>query len=106
MIDASLTDAARVEGASGWSLLTNIEFPLALPPIMAAFRTCLTLAIVGALVAEFVIGGDQGLGSLVLQAKNQYNLPLMFATLIVLAVLAALYYGFAWLLTKLTEIMY
>jgi NitT/TauT family transport system permease protein len=106
LIDGSLIDAARVEGAGGWSLLVNIEFPLALPPIMAAFRTCLTLAIVGALVAEFVIGGDLGLGSLVLQAKNQYNLPLMFATLIILAALAAVYYGFAWLLTKLTEVIF
>jgi NitT/TauT family transport system permease protein len=106
LIDRSLTDSARVEGASGWSLLAYIEFPLALPPIMAAFRTCLTLAVVGALVAEFVIGGDQGLGSLVLQAKNQYNLPFMFASLLVLALLAALYYGFAWLLTKLTEAVF
>ncbi len=106
LIDRSLTDSARVEGASGWSLLANIEFPLALPPIMAAFRTCLTLAVVGALVAEFVIGGDQGLGSLVLQAKNQYNLPFMFASLLVLAALAALYYGFAWLLTRLTEAVF
>jgi NitT/TauT family transport system permease protein len=106
LIDRSLTDSARVEGASGWSLLAYIEFPLALPPIMAAFRTCLTLAVVGALVAEFVIGGDQGLGSLVLQAKNQYNLPFMFASLLVLALLAAIYYGFAWLLTKLTEVVF
>ncbi|HTK07505.1 MAG TPA: ABC transporter permease [Ktedonobacteraceae bacterium] len=106
LIDRSLTDAARVEGADGWSLLLHIEFPLALPPIMAAFRTCLTLAVVGALVAEFVIGGDQGLGSLVLEAKNQYNLPLMFASLLVLAALAALYYGLAWLLTKLTEALF
>jgi NitT/TauT family transport system permease protein len=106
LIDRSLTDAARVEGADGWSLLLYIEFPLALPPIMAAFRTCLTLAVVGALVAEFVIGGDQGLGSLVLEAKNQYNLPLMFASLLVLAALAVLYYGLAWLLTMLTEALF
>lgn len=105
-IDRALTDAARVEGAAGWSMLAHIEFPLALPAILAAVRTCFTLSITGALVGEFVQGGDQGLGSLVLIAKNQYNTSLMFATLVVLAVLAAVYYGATWLLVKLASKVY
>ncbi len=105
-IDRTLTDAARVEGASGWSLLANIEFPLSLPALLAGVRTGFTLSITGALVAEFVQGGDQGLGSLLLIAKNQYNTPLMFATLVILAVLAALYYGSTWLLARLAERVY
>ncbi len=105
-IDHSLTDAARVEGASGWQMLLHIEFPLALPAILAAVRTGLTLSITGALVGEFVLSGDLGLGSLVLQAKNQFNLPLMFATLVILAGLAALYYGASWSLVKLAEAIY
>jgi NitT/TauT family transport system permease protein len=104
-IDSTLTDAARVEGASGWSLLSRIEFPLALPAILAAIRTGFTLSIVGALVGEFV-GGSQGLGALVLMAKNQFNTPFMFATVLVLAGLAALYYGITWLLTKIAEAVY
>jgi NitT/TauT family transport system permease protein len=106
MIDKMFTDAARVEGASGWSLLTYIEFPLALPAILAGVRTGLTLSITGALVAEFVQGGDQGLGSLLLVAKNQLNTPLMFATLAVLVVLALLYYASTWLLSRLAEAIY
>jgi NitT/TauT family transport system permease protein len=105
-IDQTLTDAARVEGAIGWPMLAHIEFPLALPAILAAIRTCFTLSITGALVGEFVAGGDQGLGALVLIAKNQYNTPLMFSTLIVLAVLAAVYYGATWLLVKLADAVY
>lgn len=105
-IDHSLTDAARVEGASGWSMLVHIEFPLALPAILAAVRTGLTLSITGALVGEFVSGGDSGLGGLVLLAKDQFDIPLMFATLIILAGLAALYYGASWLLIKLAEAVY
>ena len=102
-LDQSLIEAARVGGASFWPLLTRIEFPLALPAIMAAIRTGLTLAITGALVGEFVNNSDQGLGALVQIAKSQYNLPLMFATVIILALLAALFYGFARGLTKLSE---
>jgi NitT/TauT family transport system permease protein len=105
-IDQTLTDAARVEGAHGWSLLLSIEFPLALPAIIAAIRTGLTLSITGAVVGEFVISGGQGLGSLVVQAGNQFNTALLFATVIVLAVLAALYYSASWLLVKLAEAIY
>ena len=105
-IDESLTDAARVEGASGWSLIALIEFPLALPAILAAIRTGLTLSITGALVGEFVSGGDLGLGALVQIAKTQYNTPFMFATLVVLGGLAAFYYGISWILAKLAEAVY
>jgi NitT/TauT family transport system permease protein len=106
MIDHVYTDAARVEGASGWSMLTHIEFPLALPAILAALRIGLTLSITGALVGEFVNNSAQGLGALVFEAKDQLNAPLLFATLIFLAGLAALYYSVSWLLTKLAEIVY
>ncbi len=105
-LDPLLLDAARVEGASGWSLLIHVEFPLALPAVLAAIRTGFTLSITGALVGEFVQGGDQGLGSLVLIAKNQLNTPFLFATLIVLAALAALYYATTWLLVKGAEAIY
>ncbi|HEX6478791.1 MAG TPA: ABC transporter permease [Ktedonobacteraceae bacterium] len=105
-IDPTLTDAARVEGASGWSMLAHIEFPLALPAILAAVRTGLTLSITGALVGEFVSAGGSGLGGLLLQAQNQINTPLLFATLVVLAVLAALYYSCSWFLMKLAAIIY
>lgn len=105
-IDTNLTDAARVEGASGWSMLAHIEFPLALPSILAGVRTGLTLSVTGALVGEFVTSGDSGLGGLLLQAQNQLNTPLLFATLVILAGLAALYYSASWLLVKLAEAIY
>lgn len=105
-IDHTLTDAARVEGAGGFSLLFKIEFPLALPALLSAVKTGLTLSIMGALVGEFVIGGDSGLGSLILQARNQFDVPLVFATLAVLCVLATLYFAFSWGLTKLAQAIY
>ncbi|HLX59516.1 MAG TPA: ABC transporter permease [Ktedonobacteraceae bacterium] len=105
-IDGSLVDAARVEGASGWSMFAHIEFPLALPAILAAVRTGLTLSIVGAIVGEFINQGDQGLGSLVLSARNQFDSALLFATLIVMACLAALYFGSSWALSKLANRIY
>ena len=105
-LDQTLIDAARVEGASGWSLLAHIEFPLALPALLAGVRTGLTLSVMGAVVGEFVSGGDQGLGALVQLAKEQFDTPALFATLIILGVLAGLYYMTSWLLTKLAETVY
>lgn len=104
LIDRSLIEAARVEGAVFWPMLGYIEFPLAMPALMTAVRTGLTLSIVGALVGEFVNNSDQGLGALVQIAKSQYNMPLMFAAVVILALLAAAFYGLArgltWFLEK------
>lgn len=105
-IDQALIDAARVEGAYGWPMLAHIEFPLAMPAILAALRTGLTLSITGALVGEFVVQGAQGLGALVLVSTDQFNTAQLFATLIVLGVLAALYYCASWLLSKLANAIY
>ena len=105
-LDQTLIDAAHVEGASGWSLLAHIEFPLALPALLAGVRTGLTLSVMGAVVGEFVSGGDQGLGALVQLAKEQFDTPALFATLIILGVLAGLYYMTSWLLTKLAKTVY
>ena len=105
-IERELLEAARLEGAAGWSLLSRIEFPLALPAILAAVRTGLTLSITGAIVGEFFCNPDHGLGALVNIALNQYNMAFMFATVIVLALLAALYFGATWFLLKLAEVIY
>jgi NitT/TauT family transport system permease protein len=105
-IERSLLEAARVEGASFRPMLTQIEFPLAMPAIMASVRTGLTLSIIGALVGEFVTNADQGLGALVQIANNQYNITLMFATVIILAIMAAIFYGITWGLTRLSEAIY
>jgi len=105
-IDRACLDAARVEGASGWSLLFHIEFPLALPAILAAIRAAFTLSITGALVGEFVCSPDRGLGGLVQVALSQYNMSFLFAIVVVLAVLAALYYSATWLLVKMAVAIY
>jgi NitT/TauT family transport system permease protein len=93
-LDREVLDAARVAGAEGWTLFRYMEFPLALPSILAGLRVGLTLSITGAVVGEFVAGG-QGLGELLIVASSQYNKPLVFATLLTLALLAAILYGLA-----------
>ena len=71
-----------------------MEFPLALPSILAGLRVGLTLSITGAVVGEFVAGA-QGLGGLLIIARSQSDRPLEFATLLTLSLLAAMLYGLA-----------
>jgi putative riboflavin transport system permease protein len=97
-LDRDVLDAARVAGADRWTLFRFIEFPLALPSILAGLRVGLTLSITGAVVGEFVVG-DQGLGGLLMIASYQSDKPLVFATLLTLSLLAAILYGMA----RLTE---
>ncbi|HEU5422032.1 MAG TPA: ABC transporter permease [Nitrolancea sp.] len=90
-IDPEVLAAARVDGAGAWALLWHIELPLALPTILAGLRTSLTLSITGAVVGEFVVG-DRGLGGLMTIARGNFDTPLVFATLLTLAILATIYY--------------
>lgn len=99
LLDRDILDAARTEGAGRWALLWHIQFPLALPSILAGLRTSLTLSITGAVVGEFVIGGH-GLGELLLVDYNFADSAGLFSTLLMLALLAALLYGLVRLLER------
>ena len=99
-VDEDVIGAARVDGAGFWSLLRHIQAPLASPVILAGMRTSLTLSVTGAVVGEFVLG-DRGLGGLLQIARGNFDTPLVFATIVMLMILAmALYYS-AWGLERL-----
>ena len=98
-LDRDIVDAARVSGAGRWALVRYIELPLALPSILAGLRTSLTLSITGAVVGEFASGGV-GLGGALLTAQADHDAPLVFATLLMLGLLAAAYYGGARLVER------
>jgi NitT/TauT family transport system permease protein len=77
---------ARSMGASGWDTLVKIRIPAALPNIFSGLKVASTLAVVGAVVGEFV-GSDRGLGHLLIVANGTMNVQLAFAVLIVLSVM-------------------
>lgn len=86
-IDPDFLDAARLDGAFGWRLLWHIEVPLALPSLLTGLRNGFTLSITGAVVGEFVMGGT-GLGMIVSVQGNSADTTGLFASLLVLALLA------------------
>lgn len=91
-IDPSVVDAARIDGAGSWASLVHVELPLALPSILAGVRNGFTLSVTGAVVGEMVIGGE-GLGQLLTIQRQANDTAGMFATIVVLCVLASLAYG-------------
>lgn len=94
-VDREVIAAARVDGAGFWPMLRYIEMPLAMPMVLAGMRTSLTLSVTGAIVGEFVLG-DRGLGGLLEIARGNFDTPLVFATIVMLMLLAMALYYCAW----------
>lgn len=91
-VDPRLVELGRSLRATRWQRLTRIEVPSALPQIMGGLRIGVTLAVVGAIVAEWA-GGDRGLGVLInLSRGSMFDIPLMFATLFTIALLGVVLY--------------
>lgn len=78
-------------GASGWEKFSKISLPWALPYIFAALKISMTLAIVGAVVGEFVAAGE-GLGYIINASNITLNTELMFAAIVCMSVLGILMY--------------
>jgi NitT/TauT family transport system permease protein len=94
-VDRTLVEAAATEGAGRWRTFRYVEFPLALRTILAGVRMGLTLAMTGAIVAEFV-AASSGLGYAMEYARSLYNAPMLFAyslTMVGLAVAAYIFVG-------------
>jgi NitT/TauT family transport system permease protein len=91
---------ARSMGLSGFQTFRLIRFPNALPSIFAGLKISITLAVVGAVVGEFV-GGDSGLGYQLMVANGAMNTPLLFAGVLALTVLGLVLYGIIEMIERL-----
>jgi NitT/TauT family transport system permease protein len=89
---------ARSMGMSGTATFFKIRLPNALPSVFGGLKISITLAVVGAVVGEFV-GGNGGLGYQLMAANGSMDTPLLFAGLIALTVLGVVLF----LLVELAE---
>lgn len=87
--DPELLDLSATMGASRWQTFRKIRFPNALPHLMAGEKVAVTLAVVGAVVGEFV-GASEGLGYVLLLANGNLDAPLLFADLILMSLIGIL----------------
>jgi len=103
-VDPDLQSYFKLNHATRWQQLVRLRIPSALPYFFGGLRISSGLALIGAVVAEFVAGtGGQGAGLAyqILQAGFQLNIPRMFAALLLISLTGvALFVLMAWL-TKL-----
>jgi NitT/TauT family transport system permease protein len=78
--------------ASPWQRIAKLEIPAALPVFLGGLRIGATLAVIGAVVGEFV-GADKGLGFLVNVGRGLYDTALVFVAVFTLVLLALGLYG-------------
>jgi NitT/TauT family transport system permease protein len=101
-IEPELLDVLRVLGARKWQILTKIAMPRAMPYFFASLKVAITLAFVGSVVAE-TAASNQGIGYLMIAASARFDVPLVFAGLVVIAAMGvALYEIFALLERRVT----
>lgn len=89
---AGLLELARSLRASPPQIFLKIQFPAALPFIFTGAKVAVTLAVIGAVIGEFV-GSIGGLGNLLLTANSQLDSPLAWATLVWLSALGFLLFA-------------
>lgn len=88
-VDNELLQYMDSLGASAWEKFTKISLPWAMPYFFAALKISITLAIVGAVVGEFVAAGE-GLGYVINASNISLDTELMFAAIVTMSVLGIL----------------
>ncbi len=91
-VDRRLLEMARTYRVTRRQRIRLVEIPAALPGIVGGLRIGITLAVVGAIVAEWT-GGEVGLGVLINLARGSlFDIPLLFATLVLIAIVGIVLY--------------
>jgi NitT/TauT family transport system permease protein len=101
---ADLLDLFRLNGATRLQTLFLLRLPSALPYFLTGLRISGTLALVGAVVAEFVAGSGgfaSGLAYRIIEASYRLEIPRMFAALVLLAITGIVIYAALGLLSRI-----
>jgi len=90
--EPELEDVLRALGASKLDIMRKVGIPRSLPYFFGSLKVAITLAFVGAVVSE-TVGANKGLGKLMLDAQAGFQVPIVFAGLMVLAFLGIVLYA-------------
>ena len=91
-VDPDMVNLARTFNARRWQILRLIELPTALPALFSGLRIASTLAVIGVTVGELV-GGNKGLGFLLVDGQGQGNTAAVFVTIVLLTLIGIAAYG-------------
>ena len=101
-LEPELEDVLRVLGAKRWDVLVKVGLPRSMPYFYGSLKIAITLAFVGTVLAEMT-AGDSGIGYLMQSAGSQQRMPLAFAGLVTIGLMAmAMYELFSWVEKRTT----
>jgi NitT/TauT family transport system permease protein len=86
MVDPLLHDLFRVLNATRWQVYRKLRWPASIPSLFASLRITSTLSLVGAIVGEYVAGSGQGIGYLLITAKQSLDTALVMAVVLVASI--------------------
>jgi NitT/TauT family transport system permease protein len=101
-VDPNALDLLRLVAASRWQVFSKLQFPSALPYFFAGLKISIALAVIGAVIGEWV-GASQGLGYLVMYGSQTLRTDLMFAALVFIALLGMALYLVVVLIERLVS---
>ncbi len=91
-MDRDLLHLLKSYGASPWQVFKQVKWPLGLVGFFAGFKTSATYAVGVAVTAEW-LGGQNGLGNLLLRSRKSYDYPRLVAVIVVIVVLGLVFVG-------------
>ncbi|WP_372838337.1 ABC transporter permease [Phaeovulum sp.] len=98
--DALQRDQIATWSASYWQGLVKLRIPAAMPFLFNGLKIATTLALIGAIVAEFFGSPTRGMGFRISTAVGQLDLPLVWAEIAVAALAGSAFYGLVALIEK------
>ncbi len=98
-IEPEMRDVLRSLGATRREILTKVGIPRAMPYLFASLKVAITLAFIGSVISE-TVGGNRGVGFLMLSAGARNDAPTTFAGLFAIAVMGVLMYALCALVEK------
>ncbi len=90
-IEPEMQDVMRVLGARKWQILVKIGIPRSMPYFFASLKVAITLAFIGSVIAE-TVAANSGIGYLMMAASSRFDVPLVFAGLLVIAAMGIVMY--------------
>src|SRR5467141_1076171 len=100
-VDPDMVDLARAMQGSRFHVFCAVNLPHAMPAIFSGLKVSVTLAVVGAVVGEFV-GSNSGIGYVLQRSIGTFDLPTMFAALVILALLGVVLF---WIVDRIESLV-
>ncbi|MCI1003651.1 MULTISPECIES: ABC transporter permease [unclassified Herbaspirillum] len=91
-VDPDMVNLVRTLNAGRWQIFHLVEFRSALPALFSGLRIASTLSVIGVTVGELV-GGNQGLGYLLVDGEGQGNTAAVFVSIVALTLIGVVTYG-------------